>query len=219
MGLFIAVEEVEMKINNFNDNQVKRIYAEMIEPLVVRDIRRKKHSFFVYRCNDYQSLNHLSECHKFDLTNIRNLTYIFEKYWSAIDIIFLEIDLIPYEPTKNYFDKLRYLERNIKKVKDLHAYEVKCCFRKTDKVVLSVRTHKYMDELKKLGKNSKVYLVNIYGNPIINLYEMNIDEINYCVETHYGRKGFYVDHGSKYMQSKNFGMKIKNSLENKSPMK
>jgi hypothetical protein len=181
-----------IKINDLNYNQIIRHFPDLFEPFIVKKIQKKHNTFFAYRCSDYQDIYHLSKCHNFDLTNISIYLDLFEKYWSAIDIVYFFVDNLPkYSKTKEYFDELRKIELGKKIINDFELYELKIV-NPIKNPIISVKTFDLINELKKINKNLIFIKIVVKGNFLINILEESFFNNNYDIKTHYGRKGYYL---------------------------
>jgi hypothetical protein len=181
-----------IQINDCNDNQNIRNFADLFEPFIVKKIQKKHHTFFAYRCSDYQDIYHLAKCHNLDLSNISINLNLFEKYWSAIDIVYFFIDNLPkYSKTKEYFDELRKIQLGNKIVNDFQLYEVKLV-NYTKNPTISVKTFDLINELKKINKELIFIKIVVKGDFFINILEESFFNTNYNIKTHYGRKGYYL---------------------------
>ncbi len=178
-----------IKIDGMTDNQIVRSIPDLIEPFITNRIRKEKHSFFVYRCSDYNSFSHLLQCHNF-LFHLKEKELI-EKFWSAIDLIYLKIDLPDFSPTKEYFDALRDMSEKEKIVKDFQLYEVKLSY-SAKKPIMSVRTYKLIRKLMETGRKLEIIRVHIKGRLHISVERHDFLEKDFKIETHYGRKGYHV---------------------------
>ncbi|MBU1202040.1 MAG: hypothetical protein KJ583_03805 [Nanoarchaeota archaeon] len=182
-----------ISIQNFPKNKIVRYIADLIEPFIVKQIQREHHTFFVYRCSDYNNLNHLLKCHKLNMNGLETYKELVDKYWTAIDLIYFIVAKIPtYTGDKQYFDTLRELNLQEKIVIDISLYEVKLTI-ETRKPNLSVKTYELMNELKKLGKDMRFVHVKLRGDFAITFSNQKFDETKYCVRTHYGRKEYYLE--------------------------
>lgn len=176
-----------LQIQGFNKLQMSRMMSECIEPLLVHILKKKYHTFFVYRCSDYQNLKHLCECHKFDYKSITKKNLL-EEYWSSIDLIYFHVfDLPEYEVSKEYFDALNRLERREKKVMNYVLFEVKISST-LYKPILSVRTKICMELF---GKLHKIIVIKYENRARISLdFTHTIKDCD--VRTHCGRRNVTI---------------------------
>jgi len=176
-------------IDNYDADKSTRYMADVFEPFAVSMLKRKHHDFFVYRCSDYQNLGHLCMCHGFSMSRLSNqLKQLLVSYWSAIDVIHLEIDEKPvYKAEKVYFDYLRELELNDKSVKDIEVYEIKSGFDHKPSII-SCNTYKLINELRNIGKDLQIIYYKLKGKMLISSHSRIFNEEQFRVETHYGRE-------------------------------
>ena len=186
-----------IKINNLTNNTTNRRIADIIEPFIVKEIQRKNHTLFVYRCSDYSSFQELIKIHQFNISNILKYKYILEKYWSAIDILYIKIEEIPiYNRTKEYFQILNDLQIKQKMIFELEFFEVKLDS-EIKKPILSVRTYELLQELKNINKNLNFIHVKAKGYIHLITEQVDFNKENYIIQTHYGRKHYYLYNNKK----------------------
>lgn len=172
-----------------------RYIKDVIEPLAVSILKRQNHTFFVHRCSDYIDIHHLAKCHSYDLSRID--VEIFEKYWSAIDVVIFIVKGNPiYSKTKEYFDSLRNLLLKTKIVENYQLYEVKLT-KISSNPVISYKTYCLQKDLKDKKRTLKIFKIMTRGFVGIESKETDLDDIRYSIKTHYGRDGYYIDLGSK----------------------
>jgi len=186
---------IMIQIQDYSGPKVVRAIADMIEPLILAQVRKDNHTFFAYRCSDYNDFNHLISCHQFDVVGIKKLVPLLELYWTSIDLILFKIIEMPdYDGKKGYFDELRALSLKKKTVVDVDFFEVKMHTGDL-KPMLAVNTFACINSLKELGKEMKVVMVKLDGRFKIN-YSFNLFERkNFFIKTHYGRKGYSLKLG------------------------
>ena len=181
-----------IKINNLTGNMITRRIVDIIEPFIVKEIQRENHTFFVYRCSDYSSFQALIKVHQFYMLNVLKYKPILNKYWSAIDIIYLKIKETPkFEKTKEYFQTLNNLQVKQKTISELEFFEVKL-ISKTKKPILSVKTYYLLQELAKIGSKLKFIHVEAKGFIHFITKELDFNKEDYTIKTHYGRKHYYL---------------------------
>ena len=174
-----------------NKWQSMRYVSDMIEPFLVKQLQRKYHSHFVFRASDYDSFERLVQINKFYYNQIKYVDLIKEN-WSAIDIIYFKIKELPeYVPTQEYFRFMDNLRTENKTIIDIELYEVKTVTSNKPSI-LSVKTDFLQKELKKLNKIMKCIKVYLSGQLSFNLVETNLEDEDFVVQTHYGRKGYYI---------------------------
>lgn len=195
-----------ISINNYSNNQNARAMSDLIEPFIVKRIQKDNHTFFVYRCSEYSNLKNLFTIHKFNLNNFKYYN-LFEKYWSAIDIIMIKIKNMPtFSPTKEYFNSLRNLTIKEKNIIEIIPYEVKLSS-KNKKSNLSIKTYEFIEELKQIGRTIKIIKVFTKGKISFQIKESEFNKEDYIIKTHYGRKKYTVDLGSKQNKIQTKGLK------------
>jgi hypothetical protein len=172
-----------------------RHISDLMEPFVVKQLQKKHHSHFVFRASDYDSFERLVQINKLNYDLIKYIDPIKEN-WSAIDIIYFKIKELPeYNPTQEYFRFMDNLRTENKTIIDIEIYEVKT-ITSNKPSILSVKTDFLQKELKKFNKLMKCIKVYLSGQLSFNLVETNLKDEDFVVQTHYGRKGYYI--GEKY---------------------
>lgn len=181
-----------INIDGFSKWQNQRYIADFIEPFIVKQLQKEHHTFHVYRCSDFNDIHHLISCHKFNIKGLMNFLPILENYWSSIDIIQFKIKELPvYFPNKAYFNILRSLATKEKNVIDIEVYEVKLT-KKCKTAILSVKSYECARKLEGIGKRLKYIPVNVFGDISIYYKTRILDPEEFKIETHFGRKGYYV---------------------------
>lgn len=179
-----------IRIKKLSASQNMRLFADLIEPLAVKQIQKQQHTFFAYRCSDYIDIYHLAKCHDFNLKRIKKFLPLLEVYWSSIDIIYFHIENIPaYTKSKLYFDFLKQISKEEKNVVDFQLYEVKLTSRHKD-LIISKRTFELMKKLEETEKELLLIEVVANGNISLDIKSKKLSKSNYRIRTHYGRKGF-----------------------------
>ncbi len=79
------------------------------------------------------------------------------------------------------------LELHKKEIPDFECYEIKTIGKN---IILSVNTQKLADELKKEGKRLHIIGVFVEGRTTIQIKKLLLEELNYTVQTHHGRKNY-----------------------------
>lgn len=179
-----------IRIQNHNPQQVVRYLADLFEPFIVKILQKKFHTFFVYRCSDYETLDILLKLHRLNMDD-ESLKTLLSKYWTAIDAIYFKIEGIPpYDATRAYFEKLRSLQISEKNVIGFEAFEIKLA--RDKKPNISVKTHEFIKEIEKIGKKLNFVIIDMSGELSLN-YRFEEYEDGMCtIRTHYGRKGYYL---------------------------
>jgi len=181
-----------IKIQGMSGYQVVRYIPDMIEPFMVKRIQKLHHSFFVYRCSDYNSLAHLLNAHKIAFKVKIELRDLIERYWSSIDLIFFKIAELPeYACTKEYFDCMRKIAEEPKTAYDFEIYEVKLTLG-IKKPIISACTVCLFRELQSMGKPARIAAVKLSGEACFSFNYSGFDESSYKIETHYGRQGYHL---------------------------
>lgn len=175
-------------IRGRNKSHNIRVISDFVEPYCVKMLQKKFHTYFVYRCSDYRNFKSLCNLHKFNLEKIdNNIITLIEKYWSAIDIIYLKIHSMPvYSPTVEFFEKFELLRLEPKFVLNINFYEVKVSSGEFEPI-LSVKSNQFIQELKSFEKHLNVIHISYSGNTFIEIKEMLAESLNYTIRTHYGR--------------------------------
>ncbi|MCF7799040.1 hypothetical protein K9M74_03985 [Candidatus Woesearchaeota archaeon] len=175
-------------INHLSEDQVVRTIPNLVEPFIVRLLQKKFHTFFVYRCSDYVSFDHLVSSQKFDISYIIDLVPLIDTYWSAIDIIYFSIpETKVYTGKREYFDILRKKSVEMKFVLDVEFFEVKLT---TSDILpnLSVRTAKFCEELEQLGRFLHFAKLVLKGDFRLDFDLSKLRLRDFAIRTHYGRK-------------------------------
>lgn len=178
-----------IQINNNTQNKTIRKLPDLIEPYIIEELKRVNHTFFIYRCSNYNSFQHLISNEKFDIKKLSsNLITDIEKYWTAIDAIYLEIAKIPeYHENKEYFNELKKLSTRKKTITNIHFYEIKI-IKKLEIPNLSVKTYLFSRELKK--HNKEIFFIKVFLKGFLHInYDIeHLTDNKFNVRTHYGNK-------------------------------
>lgn len=179
-----------IEITGLSKFQNIRILSDIIEPFIVAQLKRKNHTFFVYRCSDYRNYETFLKINQLQDTLIKNYKLLLEKYWTCIDVIHIKIANMPeYTPTKEYFKKLEDLRTQTNEIIDFELYEIKATAYSQLKPLLSVKTKECIETFTRLQKNHHIITVYMQGKCNLAYNTKKYQKNDFIIKTHYGRIG------------------------------